>query len=866
MPANLGSAAFTLTADASALIRTIDDSQNKIRAATTQIAQQMGVAEQSVTKAYKQIASEQTKAVGGFSDATKGALAFGAAAAGVTIGAATIHEAMSKIATDTQAAAQATFSLGVAFKGTAGEMQRFADEQAKLAGRSNIDAQQAVASTRILATQYGYTNEQLKAVVARSADLAAATGIDLVKATKDSVAALRLEGDVAEELGLNLQQNAVQASLATKAERERYNALDPLTKSQITYAKFLEQSNFALGEAAKRANDGVGAFDKLDASTTNLSVAFGKLLQPELQGTALWFAKAADAASDFLERSGEVERAIKELKAAGTAGFTGGLIDVLTQGEKIREQILKNRAAATKTGSGEFGPSPQEVQDAIANHKILEAAERDRQAVIASTRKEARDAEAKAGEEAAQQEHDREIKRLDDQKTALEVEKAQKLKAVEANKDAALKGIEEEARAAADAADARIAHLQVEQEAAKRAASDRHDAEVAAIDATQKAEEDAVTETIRSLEIERDHAKQASEDKRDAAIRALDDEKTARDAARTEEDRAQEDALQATKRREDDRHEGVLRGLETEVKAANDKKDAELRAIDKTAKRQQDHHDDRLRQIEEESKAAHDQHDAAVRAIDDEADRDEHKHDAAIRVLDDEGRAADAAHEQTLRRLSDEGDAAQDAHDRAAREIDDQERAAQDTHDRLLREIGDEGDAAEHAHEQALRGIEERGRAEDDLHRRNLDNLDEEQRRRQDAISEQLSALDKLDRAEQDAATAARLAGAVEGAKRGVQKAESTGNLSEIEAARRELAQAQQAILDNQTKSQRDAAREQLRAQKDALKDEIDARKDAENERDRILKETWPPRSARLTIGWIWSRQGSTRASRQRRR
>jgi hypothetical protein len=50
---------------------------------------------------------------------------------------------------------------------------------------------------------------------------------------------------------------------------------------------------------------------------------------------------------------------------------------------------------------------------------------------------------------------------------------------------------------------------------------------------------------------------------------------------------------------------------------------------------------------------------------------------------------------------------------------------------------------------------------------------------------------------------------------------------------KRELAQAQKAVLDDQVKNTRDAAREQLQAQKDAIKDEIDARKDAENEHDR---------------------------------
>lgn len=830
----------------------------------------------AAAKAAQKTATAHAQASSGFSEATKSALAFGAAVGGVTLGLGLLHEGLTKIVTDTQAANQAVFALQSTFQGTTKEMQAFAEANAKAAGQSKTAGDAALAETRILATQYGYTNDQIKEVVKRSADLAAVTGVDLVTATHDTTAALRLEGDVAEELGLNLQQNAIQASLATKAQREQYNALDPLTKSQITYQKFLEQSNFAQGEAAKRAGDTTGAFDKLNASITDLTVSIGQRLTPTLATGANAMADYIDGAQKAQTRNQELALSFEDLAKKYTSFL--GVFSAVGFFEAVSGRTVGHAPPAAPSGptnetGTRFGPDPGLVRDLQQEQKVREAAERDKQARIAEIRKEARADEAKAGEEAAQAEHDRAIKSLDDQKTILDVEKDAKLKAVEANKDAALAGIEAEAKAAKEASDAHIASLHAEEQAAKQAASDRHDSEVSGIEAAQKAAEDATAENIHNLEIERDRSKQASEDKRDAAIKALDVEKQARDQARTQEDRQIQDSVQAAQRAEDARHQGVLRGLDDETKAADDKKDAALRGIQAEADAAEKAHQNQLRRLSDEADAAHKKHDDAASALDDEGRQAADQHDATMQRLSDEAdavkaaadaaqRIRDTAHEQALRNLDAEADADRAAAEQASRVLDAQyqtdsrgrdttHQAAVDgfeaeaeaakaaaeqisrvrdaAHEQVLREIDQESDAAHDAHDQALAEIERQKTAEDDRHRAAMAAIDAEEQNRQDAVDAQIAALDKLDQADQQAAQDKTLQGNVTSARFGVLKAQSSGNLSEIVKAQQDLDAALAAIDRTKAQRDRDTQRDTLKAQKDAIKEEADAQKAAED-------------------------------------
>lgn len=875
MASNLGSAEFILRADAAQLIRALDDSQRKVAATTAKIAQDLGVSERSVTQAANQIAKAQESQAAGWGNVAKSTVGVITALAGVTVGLAAVKAGMDASVAATLKAEQAQRTLGAAYGQSAGQFKAFADAQAVAFRRTNSEVEAGVARMAILQKQYGITSVEIEKLTHLALNLGTTFG-DTSEAIRSVQAAIRGEPEALEKYGIALQENAIKNSqLLTEEQRKNFTSLDAVTQARLRYKIILAEGAQYEGAATERAATAQGSFDRLTRATDEAAKSIGERLVPKL-------AAAADGIATYLEKSKGVEARNAEL-ATSFEDFARryttalgplsaiGFFDLVTgrgSGPSAPGAGVTT-APATPTGP-ELGPSKADVK-AIQDQLISE--ERERQKRIADIRKEARDAQAKAGTRAAEEEHDREVKALDAKKILIEVERDERLKALEERTKATLASIETESRAAADASEAQINRLQAEQETAKRASSERHDQALAALDVEQRAAEAAVDERLRQIEIEKETATRASEEKRDTAIDALDAEKRARDAARVEEDRAAEDSAQAAKRREDDRHEAVIEGFEGEVKAANDSKDRQLRNLDELSDKAQRKHEDRLRHLSDEAEAARDEHDARVREIEDEADADQERHERAVRAIDDQGKAAEAVHAATLRRLDAEGDAARDAHDvatragedeqRAAerihdqrmaqiddeaaaaehahdqltRAIEDEGRAAGDVHEQLLRAIADEGDEAERIHDQALRAISERGDAEDELHRQNMANLDDEQRQREDALDNQLAALDALDRAASDAATAARLAGAVEGAKRGVQKAESTGNLSEIEAAQRELAEAQQAILDHQAKSQRDATREQLKTQKDAIKEEIDARKDAESERSRILKQ-----------------------------
>jgi murein DD-endopeptidase MepM/ murein hydrolase activator NlpD len=776
--AELGSAEFVLRADAAQLIRSLDDAEKKVKAATAQIAQSMGVSERAVTQAAAQLAKAQDAQTAGFSSLAKSAAGAAVAVTGVTVGLAALHEGLNASAEATLKAEQAQRTLTAAYRDSAPQFKAFADAQAQAFGRTNSEVENGVARLSILQKQYGITSDEIQKLTTVALNLGTTFG-DTSEAIRSVQAAIRGEPEALEKYGIALQENAIKNSrLLTEEERKNFTSLDAITQARIRYRIILAESAQFEGAATERAQSAQGSFDRLARATDEAAKSIGERLVPAL-------AKGADGVAGYLEKSQGVAARNAEL-AASFEDFARryttalgplsaiGFLDIITGRKPGAPPAPPAQSPADAPPSGVmFGPS---VADVKAINDRFEAEERRRQKELADLRKEARADEAKAQTQAAEDEHDREVKALDDKKVLLEIERDAKLTAVEEQTKAAIRGIEDEARAAKDASDAEIARLRVEEEAAQRSASDRHDAVVAGLDAEQRATQDATAETIRTLEIERDAAKQASEDRRDAAIDALDAEKRARDAARVAEDRAIEDSATRAARLENDRHEAAVRGFEAETKAANDSKDQQLRALDALAKQAEDQHQARLRRLSDEADADRDRHDAAVRALSDEADAAQAKHDADARAIEDQGKAAAAAHDAALRRLSDEAEAARDALDLANRgfereqdaaakthaarldEIAAEADAAKDAHDAEVRRLSDEADAAKDDHEARLRALSDEADAAEDAHKRTLRRLDDERDAARDAHEATIRALsDEADAA--DAAHTATLRG-----------------------------------------------------------------------------------------------------------
>jgi hypothetical protein len=330
--AELGSAEFVLRADAAQLIRALDDSQNKVKAATAQIAQSMGVAESSVTKAARQMAAEQDKiskstasATSGFATLAKGGLAFVSVAAGVAAGAELIHQGMEKVSEETQKANQAQLALNATYRSSASLYADFAAKQAESTKRTVSEVQEAVVAFGSLSNRYAITSEQIKELTKRSADLAAVKGITTVEAAKRLEAALRGEAESAEFLGLTLNSDYLKKfAVMTDEQRKNFETLNPLAKAQITYAETIRQTNQYLGEAEKRTKSAAGAADNLNTATSNLAITFGKGLAPSIASAQNSLAGWLESLDKYIQKSREAAEAQRVVNA----GLTHGIVPV----------------------------------------------------------------------------------------------------------------------------------------------------------------------------------------------------------------------------------------------------------------------------------------------------------------------------------------------------------------------------------------------------------------------------------------------------------------------------------------------------------------------------------------------------------
>ena len=601
-----------------------------------------------IIKADNDAAASAQKLAGAQQNASASALSFvkaGAgfigAAAGIAGGAALIHQAMTKIATETQKASQAQFALNAVYREATPIVTEFANAQAKSAGRSNSDAQLAIATTRILTTQYGYTQEQIKIIAQRSADLAAIQGTDLVETTRDVTAALRLEGDVAEKYGLALQQDAIQASLLTKAERDRYQGLDPLTKSQITYTKFLQQSEYAQGQAAKRAQEATGQFDRLKANTDNLSVSVGKVFAPTVATASGKMAdlveqttKMVDATAKLPEQQNAAEKSLAALtlgilrSTGATGAAVAGFIELQHAMQGVTATgVIQVGPDPGLPGSGP-GTTPAQAAAALEGRNAAKRAaadERDRQAVIARVRARAREIESQAGIEMAEAEHDRAEKDVERRRILAEVEKENKIRALDAAHKVAMSNLEEEQRAAEKANKASIDRAELERDARIAAAEEARDQLIEAIEAVQEAQK-----------LARETEDRETDDRRESVNRQIED-------AREQEDHERETSHRDEMRQLEERHETILDGLKAEEAAAEKASRSALRNIERQIDRARKKSADAIDGIEREAAREQERHRKAVQNISDEQDRALAAIDAQLRALDDAERGEDNA-------------------------------------------------------------------------------------------------------------------------------------------------------------------------------------------------------------------------------
>mgnify|MGYP000455479962 CR=1 FL=1 len=318
MATSVGSAEFTLSANNAALLKGLADAERATAQSSAKQAQAIARSSMQIEGEYKKAgdaaarAAERTTAASrqagsGFGAASKGALGLAAGLTGVTLGAAGAAAAIEKITSATQRQQQAVFALNALYGASAPLVIANAEKLASATGRSTSEALEAASAVANLGRQYAFTSVQQERVLKISADLAAVKGISLAAATARVSDALRGEAEAAEYLGLVLNNDAVKAFAEMTAEqRKNYETMSPLTKAQFTYNKLLTDTNDLTGTATKRVNEGVGAWDKLKASSENLAVTLGKQFTPAFEATVEVIGEAVVALDRFIQKVDEV--------------------------------------------------------------------------------------------------------------------------------------------------------------------------------------------------------------------------------------------------------------------------------------------------------------------------------------------------------------------------------------------------------------------------------------------------------------------------------------------------------------------------------------------------------------------------------
>lgn len=813
-------------------------------------------------KAAQKMAASQTAAVNGFRAAATSAVGFGAALVGVQLGAAGLHKTLEDLYDATKNLDQAQFALNVTYKDATPALVAFSQAQSQATEFSVAAYERSLAALEAFNKEGNLSVEQDKKLVEIAADLAAQYGTTLPEALKALEGGLKGRAGALSQYGDLINQKIIKAEGdLTASEKANFGQLSEGRIIQAAYVALLKETGDQADASAAHLKTLEGSSNNLHSAISNLAGAIGKELTPaivdannqaadflkwlnEIPGTAQRAAEALSITAKFMEAAALAA----SFDFAGAAAKEIEAINQLaTANQRIQEQIDK-QPKATEAPGAVLGPTPDDIAEA----------ERAYGEIVQRNLKQA---------------HDARVADIEDQKKAAEREEQQQLQSLSDQKDAQLAAIHEQAQAAKDASEAKIAQLRDEEAAAKAAVEQEKQDTLDGLAVAKKAADDAAAEQIRQLEVKETAEKQATDATYKAEIAALDAVRQERQDAFTQEDRQLRDHTEAVNQAEDDRHQHVVRGLDDEAKADNDKKDKALRNLEDVARAAEEHHQDRLKAIQDEGDAAQKTHDATVSNIEaadraanaahdqrtrqlsdeqdaaqkahdvlnqqyqDQGDAAKDAHDATIRRLDDEATAAEHVHSVTLDGIEAESKAAQTAHDQQTRALDDELHAAQDRHDTALAQIGVESDAAETAHKQALRQIDAEASAEDDRHRNALAAIDAEKQAREDAIDAQIAGLDALDKAAQNASTIQGLNDRLAGAQFGVLKAQSSGNQSEIDAADRQLLEAQQALADAQGKIARDSQRQQLQDQKQALADQVRAEQDAENERDRVIKD-----------------------------
>jgi hypothetical protein len=234
----VGSARYRLTLD-----------ETELRSGLQQAEQQARQSSQQIASALDNVSGASSRTGTSFAGLSRSALELFGIGSGIAIAERALDmlgEGLKAVSEATRDAQQAQLQLNAVYRDSARDIGTFADNLASGIGRSNTEARESVATFATLARNYGFTEDQIKTLTQRTADLAAVSGLSMRDAAERVQSAMRGEGEAAERLGLTLNSNAVQAmAKMTDEQRKNYQSMDQVTQAGIIYNEFLRQSSFA---------------------------------------------------------------------------------------------------------------------------------------------------------------------------------------------------------------------------------------------------------------------------------------------------------------------------------------------------------------------------------------------------------------------------------------------------------------------------------------------------------------------------------------------------------------------------------------------------------------------------------------------
>lgn len=778
----------------------------------------------------------------------------------------------------------ANLRVAQAFGGQGTAMKAAADGIAAYSGISKASAESMVADQNNLIKSFGLSSEQVAGLGARLTDLAQVNGGTVPDAFKAAMAAMDGNTDALKAYGVEINTTTLQAyGGLTEFQAKHLDLLDKETKAQAILATIMGQTTDAVGKAAEAGDTLNGKLQTLNQITETLKETLGKQLNPAVKEGVDLLIKFFGALNDVLPEMANLQqigldfaqqKGMPEWMAyllGPGAKAIAGLIGLVTDPafRAAEDAKFANGPGGTPGDTGvQVGPSPEDVKRAIATQNALEIkGALERAEAIRKIEEEKQKLIAELAVRAAQDEHTRVVRAIDDEKTRLQFERDARLRAFDEQQRAELAAIAASKQAAKKASDDKIEILQHEMTEKLRIAQDGHQDTLHQLEAEQRATKAATDEAIRQKEHERDQLKAAAGDRKDAAIQAIEAEQYAFK-------RAHEEVVALIQQRKD-----------REQRAAEDTHTAAIRGIERQQQAEQKQHDARTAQIQKQKdqaqQAAAAAHEAATRGLDAEIETTNHARDLADqsikgrrededrlvhdrRATEDaylkgqataEDRALDARRLSEDRLLKDQ----QSAQDRAL----DLRRASEDkaldsgraSADRALRQQREAEDKAlavnlDHqkaAHETRLGQLKAESEAiqagfrqmeavydgltegEAARHKQAMAGIEAEFALRMGTIDAEEKALDDADKADRQRARLQQLNDAKSSAQDDLARAISTGNQSTIADAERKLAAIIDQIRQAGVDAERDAARTEIGIRRDQLKQEEADRKAAED-------------------------------------